>query len=36
MKTPDFYFADHPLGKEWPIGTKQLADFFGVPVDLFV
>jgi len=30
VKRPDFYFADHPLGKEWPIGTKQLADYFKV------
>jgi hypothetical protein len=31
MKKPDFYFADHPLGgKEWLIGTKQLADYFAV------
>jgi hypothetical protein len=26
-----FYFADHPLGgREWPIGTKQLATYLGV------
>ena len=31
MKTPDFYFADHPLGnREWLIGTKQLAKYLGV------
>jgi excisionase family DNA binding protein len=31
LKTPDFYFADHPLGaREWPIGTKQLATYLGV------
>jgi phage terminase Nu1 subunit (DNA packaging protein) len=30
MKRPDFYFAAHPLGKEWLIGTQELADYFKV------
>ena len=30
MKRPDFYLVDHPLGKEWPISTKELASYLGV------
>ena len=30
MKRPEFYFSSHPLGKEWLVGTTQLADYFKV------
>jgi len=31
MKTPDFYFSDHPLGnREKQISTRELANFLGV------
>jgi hypothetical protein len=31
MKTPDFYFADHPLGnREWLVTSKELSRYFKV------